>query len=46
MNRIAYWLVMHWPFSIYNRFSWAVYLWLIQYAGIEAERLLELEVNG
>lgn len=39
---LCYWAVRRWPFSIYNRLSWAAYLWLMAYAGEECHRRGEL----
>jgi hypothetical protein len=39
---ICYWTVLHFPFSIYNKIAWRIYLWLMPYAGVEAYRRGEL----
>lgn len=32
------WIVLHWPWSCFNRMAWPVYLWLLPWAGEEAYR--------
>jgi len=33
VSRIALWITRHWPFGIYGRIAWPVYLWLIGVGG-------------
>ena len=33
VSRIALWVTRHWPFGIYGRIAWPVYLWLIGVGG-------------
>src|SRR5258708_1289850 len=37
---VCYGAVRRWPFSIYRPWSWAAYLWLMPWAGEEAEKRL------